>query len=228
MERKIGEIFEYEGKKLRVEADKDSECKRCCLNESCPDINQKIIGECVNIHRQDKTSVVFVEINDEHPQDLNLCKILKYCPIGTKFWSPLLGEVELSFIHGSSVSVRYYTGGIWDINSDGTTTLGGVTSPEIMLFPSREQRDWTKVKYEPKKEKFDPKTLKAFDKVLVNNENNTWQVELFSHMCQYGPNNWYYQCAGDYYYRCLPYNDDTKHLLGTKEEAPEFYKYWED
>lgn len=152
MERKIGETFEYEGKKLRVEADKDSECKRCCLNESCPDINQKIIGECVNIHRQDKTSVVFVEINDEHPQE----------------------------------------------------------------------------KYEPKKERFDPKTLKAFDKVLVNNENNTWQVELFSHMCQYGPNNWYYQCAGDYYYRCLPYNDDTKYLLGTKKEAPEFYKYWED
>lgn len=27
---------------------------------------------------------------------------------------------------------------------------------------------------------------------------------------------------------CIPYNDDTKHLVGTKEEAPEYYRYWED
>ena len=167
-----------------------------------------------------------MEINDEHPQELNLCKILKYCPIGTKFWSPLLGEVELNSIHGSSVSVRYYTGGIWDINSDGTTTLGSVTSPEIILFPSREQRDWTKVKYEPKKERFDPKMLKAFDKVLVNHD-DIWKVDMFSHICQYEPNGWC-QCIGDSYYICIPYNDETKHLVGTKDEAPEYYRYWED
>ena len=27
---------------------------------------------------------------------------------------------------------------------------------------------------------------------------------------------------------CIPYNDDTKHLVETKEEAPEYYRYWED
>lgn len=27
---------------------------------------------------------------------------------------------------------------------------------------------------------------------------------------------------------CIPYNDDTKHLVGTTDEAPEFYRYWED
>ena len=32
---------------------------------------------------------------------------------------------------------------------------------------------------------------------------------------------------GDYKY-CIPYNDDTKHLVGTTKEAPEFYRYWED
>ena len=228
MERKIGETFEYEGKKLRVEADKDSECKRCCLNELCPDINQKIIGECFNIHRQDKTSVVFVEINDEHPQDLNLCKILKYCPIGTKFWSPLLGEVELSFIRSSSVSVRYYTGGIWNINSDGTTTLGSVTSPEIMLFPSREQRDWTKVKYKPKKERFDPKTLKPFDRVISRSKYDEWTCTLFSHIDNKPNTRFIYVTCELVYEYCIPYNDETKHLVGTKDEAPEYYRYWED
>lgn len=217
MERKIGEIFKYEGKKLRVEADNDSECKRCYLNELCPNINKEIIGECVRIHRQDKTSVVFVEINDEHPQEINLCKILKYCPIGTKFWSPLLGEVELSSIHGSSVSVRYYTGGIWDINSDGTMTLGSVTSPEIMLFPSREQRDWTKVKYEPKKEKFDPKTLKPFDRVISRNKYDEWTCTLFSHIGNKPNTRFIYVTCESVYEYCIPYNDETKHLLGTKE-----------
>ena len=228
MERKIGEIFEYEGKKLRVEADKDSECKRCCLNESCPDINQKIIGECVNIHRQDKTSVVFVEINNEHPQDLNLCEILKHCPKGEMFWSPLLGDVKLYGTDQETEKVVVTAVGNvnWSINADGTIPIESFTSPEIMLYPSREQRDWTKVKYEPKKEKFDPKTLKAFDKVLVNHD-DIWKVDIFSHICQYEPNGWC-QCTGDSYYICIPYNDDTKHLVGTKDEAPDFYKYWED
>lgn len=28
--------------------------------------------------------------------------------------------------------------------------------------------------------------------------------------------------------RVIPYNDDTKHLIGTTEEAPEYYRYCED
>ena len=28
--------------------------------------------------------------------------------------------------------------------------------------------------------------------------------------------------------KVIPYNDETKHLVGTTDEAPEFYKYWED
>ena len=26
----------------------------------------------------------------------------------------------------------------------------------------------------------------------------------------------------------IPYNDETKHLIGTTEEAPEYYRYWEN
>ena len=26
----------------------------------------------------------------------------------------------------------------------------------------------------------------------------------------------------------IPYNDDTKHLIGTTENAPFYYRYWED
>ena len=34
-------------------------------------------------------------------------------------------------------------------------------------------------------------------------------------------------CWNAYTY-CIPYNDDTKHLVGTTEEAPEYYRYWKD
>ena len=100
-----------------------------------------------------------------------------------------------------------------------------------MLYPSRKQKDWTKVKYEKKKERFDPKTLKPFDKVLSRYDGGCWSANLFSHIEE--EDNEYYStcsfvCNGSLVKFCIPYNDDTKHLAGTKDEAPEFYKYWED
>lgn len=72
--------------------------------------------------------------------------------------------------------------------------------------------------------KFDPKTLKSFDKVLVKYD-DIWQVEIFSHIRQSEPKGWC-QCTGDFYLICIPYNGDTKHLVGTTDEAPEYYRYW--
>ena len=76
-------------------------------------------------------------------------------------------------------------------------------------------------------QKFDPKTLKPFDKVLVRNYNTRiWKVDFYSHedVSKVYP----YRCIGSPYLYCIPYNEDTKHLVGTKDEAPDFYRYWED
>ena len=27
---------------------------------------------------------------------------------------------------------------------------------------------------------------------------------------------------------CIPYNEETDNLIGTKDEVPEFYRYWEN
>ena len=97
---------------------------------------------------------------------------------------------------------------------------------ECTLFPSKEQRDWSKFKV--KKHKFDHNTLKPFDKVLVREtDSGDWCCGLFSHrvvfddICKYN--------VGEILYAmCIPYNEDTKHLVGTTEEAPEYYRYWED
>ena len=78
-----------------------------------------------------------------------------------------------------------------------------------------------------KKSKFDQKSLKPFDKVLARyNSDDMWKVDFYSHK---GVIKTYpYRCIGSPYTYCIPYNDDTKHIVGTTDEAPEYYRYWED
>lgn len=79
----------------------------------------------------------------------------------------------------------------------------------------------------PKKDRFDPKTLKPFDKVLIRDSKyEEWRCDMFSHIHNRGDYH-FRTITADYAY-CIPYNDDTKHLVGTNEEAPEYYRYWED
>ena len=75
-----------------------------------------------------------------------------------------------------------------------------------------------------KNPKFDPKTLKQFDKVLVRNfPVSIWQCGIFSHQHFHQ-----YFVYNDTYKFCIPYNEETKHLVGTTDEAPKYYRYWED
>ena len=76
------------------------------------------------------------------------------------------------------------------------------------------------------KEKFDPKTLKPFDKVVVRDTIRNWKCGLFSHIKD-SVTKYKYSCIGSDYVYCIPYNDETKHLVGTYKEAPEYYRYWE-
>ena len=63
------------------------------------------------------------------------------------------------------------------------------------------------------KPKFDE--LKPFDKVVVRcSEADRWSIDFFSHKVHNG-----YICTGDAWFGyCLPYNDETAHLLGTTNE----------
>ena len=162
-------------------------------------------------------------------ENLNLVEILKDCPKGTKLYSPLFGEVEFDCIY-KTISERYVIdckieGGLKCFNIDGTITIGNVKSPTIMLYPNKYQQDWSKFK--PKKTKFDPKTLDPFDKVLARNDREDWSCVFFSHIAK-DEETYPYACGYDWFTYCIPYNDDTKCLVGTTEEAPEYYRYWED
>ena len=164
-------------------------------------------------------------------ENLNLVEILKDCPKGTKLYSTVYGEVEFYGIeNGLEFPVMY-------VKSD--SLLGSVSAEglvlacydgECTLFPSREQRDWSKFTAPwLKKERFDPKTLKPFDKILARDRESTrWRCTFFSHIRDKEEIIYKYVTTNDCYKRCIPYNEDTKHLVGTKDEAPEFYRYWED
>jgi hypothetical protein len=81
------------------------------------------------------------------------------------------------------------------------------------------------IEQEPKqqpKPKFDPKTLQPFDKIMIK-DGGVWRCNYFSHIDE-SNGNYPIICVGSCWRICIPFNDDTKHLLGTTDEAPDFYK----
>ena len=162
-------------------------------------------------------------------ENLNLVEILKDCPKWTKLYSSLFGEVKFNEIkEGPNYPVHFITneGLIVGVSSDGKYYKS--YNGECILFPSKEQRDWSKFK--PKMSKFDPKTLQPFDKVLAricDGDAYCWFADFVS-------------LPATVYDRIpcimrnkdcnmvIPYNEETKHLVGTTDEAPEYYRYWED
>lgn len=159
-------------------------------------------------------------------ENLDLTKILEGCPRGTKFYNSVYGEIKFLEILTDRKNSIKMDGGIY-LTSDGKILPD---CGECTLFPSKDQRDWSKFKrfWDNKNVKrFNPKTFKPFDKVLVRDTHTaSWNCDLYSHI------NYEYManvvCVGDVWEMCIPYNYDTKHLVGTKEDCPEYYKWWEE
>ena len=167
-------------------------------------------------------------------ENIDLTKILKDCPKGWRLYSSVYGELIYSGMYISSSASKIY---FEDQNCKSLISGSRVTveyyrdgriypcKGECTLFPSKEQRDWSKFTAPwYKKERFDPKTLKPFDKIIARVEGGIWFCELLSFI-EEGRN--LIKGLASYYNYCIPYNDETKHLVGTTEEAPEYYRYWE-
>ena len=162
-------------------------------------------------------------------ENIDLTKILKDCPKDTKLYSSTFGQVEFQYIIQGAlypIIIKLKNGVVEKL-----TPIGALFSNyegECILFPSKCQRDWSKFTAPwYKKDKFDPNTLKPFDKVLGRDaDNRIWKCNLFSHINK--DTSFPYRGIGGSYIYCIPYNNDTKHLVGTANEAPEYYRYWED
>lgn len=149
-------------------------------------------------------------------ENIDLTKILKDCPKGTKFYSMIDGEVEFVEIgHGTGliyftdhrVSLVYYKTGRFHKNKG-----------ECVLFPSKEQRDWSKFVPTWETEKDVVKvTLHPFDKVLVRDDSDDLWKACFVEggFKEVGCDNWRY---------VIPYNKDTAHLFGTSDNPEVEYE----
>ncbi len=164
-------------------------------------------------------------------ENIDLTKILDGCPMGTEFYSTIFGKVSLMGVHNNAdLPIVIITGqGLIGLTSDGR--YFSQYDGECTLFPSKDQRDWSKFERfwdKPKSEKFDPKTLQPFDRILARDyRNDTWTACLYSHHATELDDGWYV-CDNTYWHFIIPYNDDTKHLVGTKNDCPEYYKWWEE
>ena len=233
-ERKVGEVFEYEGHKLKVVADTDGrKCPKCFFYSRDCSLIRDVTGYCLKERRIDRKGVTFVEVKDEQPQEqaeqpkLNLCEILKNCPEGTELWSDNYGIVKFVNVcteWDTPIRVKLINGWIARYTEEGWFDKRFPAS--CLLWPSKDCRDWSKFTAPwLKKERFDPKTLQPFDKVLVRDDyKEHWLCRFFSHIVD-EVHIYKYITIGSTYKYCIPYNDDTKHLVGTTDEAPEFYKY---
>lgn len=148
---------------------------------------------------------------------MNIAEILKDCPKGTKLYSPVFGDVEFDKVTQGSdevcgsidrIRVEYlkknrsmtlYANGKMADNPDA----------ECMLFPSKDNRDWST--FVP------PCKFKTFDKVVGRNINEgcEWFADLFSH---YDADTSGYVCIGAVWKECLPYNEETAKLIGTQND----------
>lgn len=148
-------------------------------------------------------------------ENLNLVKILKDCPVGIKLYSPIFGSctlvkviqtydctypINVNVDHGDSTR-RFTSKGKYMAGGDG----------ECMLFPSKENRDWSTFKA-PKKE-YD---FKPFEKVLVrDDEESTWSADFYSHFIDNDEEFLRgYITAGGMWKWCIPY-EGNEHLVGT-------------
>lgn len=161
-------------------------------------------------------------------ENIDLTKILKDCPNGFELYSSLCGTVLFRGIDCDDYPVKCecHDGKLMRLTKEGY--FFNYYGAECLLFPSKDQRDWYKFTVPwYKKERFDPKTLQPFDKVLVrDNRKQKWQCNFFSCASDNEGYPYPYFAIGTGYSFCIPYNDDTKHLVSTTEEAPEYYRYW--
>ena len=163
-------------------------------------------------------------------ENLDLTKILEECPEGTKLYSSIFGEVVFICIDRESPSYPILIKVSFEPKWRNLTKQGKLYAAvgECTLFPSKNQRDWSKFKRfwdKLKVERFDPKTLQPFDKVLVRDSLFThWQIDFFGYI---NSRKKLVCCSTDWNIG-IPYNEETKHLLGTTEDCPEYYKWWEE
>lgn len=79
---------------------------------------------------------------------MNIAKLLKYCPKGTKLYSTVFGEVKFSEVYPNNTIVVIIKDDFKRVfNKNGSYSEYG----ECVLFPAKDQKDWSKFRLPVKK-----------------------------------------------------------------------------
>ncbi len=144
---------------------------------------------------------------------MNIAEILKDCPKGTKLYSLVDGEVTLKNVFEIGpypIGVAMDDGTIKYYTTDGLHFTNQRKNGECVLFPSKDQRDWSKfgASDQESKPQFEP-----FDKVLARDSDySEWVCDIFSHLEE--KEDCLFACIGTWWRQCIPY-EGNEHLLGT-------------
>lgn len=147
---------------------------------------------------------------------MNIAEILRKCPSGTMLYSTIYDKLKLVDIElGSIYPIRCRK---IDGNAVGFTEDGkmNTTDAEPTLFPSKDQRDWSKFGVSEQDTNTRPKPqFKPFEKVLVRDgDQYEWQCNFFSGMDKEN----FYLCVSARWEQCIPY-EGNEHLLGTTNKT---------
>lgn len=117
-------------------------------------------------------------------ENLDLAKILEGCPIGTKFYSSVYGKVEFSRIISDDygkcpIELMGYnkdTHSIAAVYCEKDGTFSCDYEGECTLFPSKEQRDWSKfVRFWDKPKKENTEENRKYHDDFVTNIKIEWE-----------------------------------------------------
>lgn len=227
VERKIGETFEFKGKKIEVKAASSDECDGCFFNTKCTLESRKLSGECDRDWRNDRKSVLFVEVQEHQVEESKERKIGEVFEYEEKKLKVI--ETEKNICSGCYFYNNFNCQKTFRECGKCGKEARSDNKPIIFVEVKEESEEKLRKTEEIKSEKlgiFNPKTLKPFDKVIARiDEQGIWCCELFSFIEN---NTNLVKCCGAYYKYCIPYNDETKYLIGTTNEVPEYYKYWKN
>ena len=280
----VDECLEKMHEYLLEHADHDDFAGMKITQSGYPDLAQVRIY-LKNKKEEEEFIKTMMEEKDEE-KELNLVEVLKDAPKGTKLYTPIYGECEFENVDINNLiwvrvdhsggSIAHYS---FYANGKYFADFGG----ECLLFPSKENRDWSTFKIESKAfqvgdyvkkkdsndifrikkldnssvtfttilsnsseieectigvtegimeseylpnnyekvEKFNHEWLKSFDKVIVRNSaKQIWIIGWFSH----SHNKCYVTDSSYTFSYCIPFNEETEHLVGTDNVEPEFYK----
>ena len=85
---------------------------------------------------------------------MNIAEILKYCPKGTKLYTPIYGNVVLDRVlleNGKFPILIEDATGCGHLFTENGCHRYNLPNVECVLFPSKEQRDWNKFRFPVKK-----------------------------------------------------------------------------